>query len=157
MLPTTLATGNCLKTSWTGHDEALGVVAFAVVIQTAFRIEFGANLLGHRWLEAEHFLDRRKYTLMELTMRANIFCNPDHILKMSSRTGADLRPVKNSAKLGKNDERPKNTSPRARLKKLMAAALKPATVLVADDVPTRLTSFPKLVPCNSIWIKDDFP
>jgi hypothetical protein len=29
-----------------GHDKALGVVAFAVVIQAAFRIEFGANLLG---------------------------------------------------------------------------------------------------------------
>ena len=45
MLPTTLATGNCLKTSWDGHDEALGVVAFAVMIETAFRIEFGADLL----------------------------------------------------------------------------------------------------------------
>lgn len=29
-----------------GHDEALGVVAFSIVIETAFRIEFGADLLG---------------------------------------------------------------------------------------------------------------
>jgi hypothetical protein len=28
-----------------GHNEALGVVAFALVIETAFRIEFGADLL----------------------------------------------------------------------------------------------------------------